>query len=89
MLCEMLSLSLKISAKFLVPSTFRSVVAASSRVEWLQNRAWVSGGYAMLAAGVLGLAGVMEDGWCWGLLGNDRWGRGAGVNRGHERWKTE
>lgn len=31
----MLSLSLKISAKFFVPKTFRRVVAASKRVEWL------------------------------------------------------
>lgn len=35
MLWEMLSLSLKISAKFFVPKTFRRVVAASKRVEWL------------------------------------------------------
>ena len=35
-MCDMVSLSDKISARFLVPRTFRNVVAASSLVEWLQ-----------------------------------------------------
>lgn len=35
MMWEMVSLSDKISAKFFVPRTFRRVVAASKRVEWL------------------------------------------------------
>lgn len=39
MLWEMLSLSLKISAKFFVPKTFLRVVAASKRVEWLWGEA--------------------------------------------------
>ena len=34
----MVSLSDKISAKFLVPKTFLSVVAANSRVEWLGEK---------------------------------------------------
>lgn len=34
--CEMVSRSDKISAKFFVPKTLRSVVAASKRVEWLR-----------------------------------------------------
>ncbi len=38
MMCEMVSRSLRISARFLVPSTLRRVVAASRRVEWLQGR---------------------------------------------------
>jgi len=37
MTCEMVSRSERISARFLVPSTFRNVVAASRRVEWLQQ----------------------------------------------------
>ena len=39
MMCEMDSRSERISARFLVPSTFRKVVAASSRVEWLRIEA--------------------------------------------------
>ena len=35
MMCEMVSLSERISARFFVPKTFRSVVAANRRVEWL------------------------------------------------------
>ena len=37
MMWEIVSRSDKISAKFFVPSTFRSVVAASKRVEWLKS----------------------------------------------------
>ena len=40
MMCEMDSLSERISARFLVPSTFRSVVAARRRVEWLRMQEW-------------------------------------------------
>lgn len=40
MVCEMDSLSERISARFLVPSTFRSVVAARRRVEWLRKQEW-------------------------------------------------
>lgn len=36
MVWEMVSRSERISAKFLVPSTVRNVLAASSRVEWLE-----------------------------------------------------
>jgi hypothetical protein len=44
----MVSRSERISAKFLVPSTFRSVVAAKRRVEWLKYKGtnvffWVEG----------------------------------------------
>ena len=35
-MCDMVSLSDKISARFLVPKTLRNVVAARSLVEWLQ-----------------------------------------------------
>jgi len=35
MVCEMVSRSDRISAKFFVPKTFRNVVAANKRVEWL------------------------------------------------------
>ena len=35
-MCDMVSLSDKISARFLVPRTLRNVVAARSLVEWLQ-----------------------------------------------------
>lgn len=43
MLWEMDSRSLKISAKFFVPRTFRRVVAAKRRVEWLQVVGGVGG----------------------------------------------
>jgi hypothetical protein len=36
-MCDMVSLSDKISARFLVPRTLRNVVAARSLVEWLQT----------------------------------------------------
>lgn len=35
--CEMVSRSARISAKLLVPKTVRNVLAASSRVEWLER----------------------------------------------------
>ena len=37
MICEMVSLSERISARFFVPNTFRNVVAARRRVEWLEK----------------------------------------------------
>ncbi len=36
MMCEMVSRSERISARFLVPRTLRRVVAARRRVEWLR-----------------------------------------------------
>ena len=38
MIWEIVSRSLRISARFLVPSTFLRVVAAKSRVEWLEKK---------------------------------------------------
>ena len=37
MMCEMVSRSLKISARFFVPNTFLRVVAANNLVEWLKK----------------------------------------------------